>query len=236
MIIGIKNIIASNSLSLGWLPTNETSLTAWYRNKVGITLQSGTTNVSEWADSSTNTFNMLQSDTGEQPSYGSDGGNLTFDSSSDTQNLQLQLSGADTHITLEAAFVIGIKMDPTTVSTVIVGSNTLVDEMIKIQSGTSIRVKNNSDFHTYTLDSGNTKDDSYWVISRDDSNYVRIHKDGSENPDGGEHVINGVFDINAIGVRKPDNNPFNGDISEIMIFNSYSKDLVSDVNNRLSEL
>ena len=236
MLIGIKNTIPSSSLSLGWLPTDEPNLKAWYRNKVGITLQSGTTNVSEWADSSINSFHMIQSDTGEQPSYGSDGGNLTFDPSSDTQNLQLQISGLDTHIVLDSAFVIGIKMDASSVNTVVLGSNTLDNEMIKLQTGTTIRVKNNSDSHTFTLDGGNTKDNAYWVISRDEQDDVRIHKDGTENPSGVEHAINGTFDINAIGVRKTDNNPFNGNIFEIMIFDSYSRGLVSDVNNRLSEL
>jgi hypothetical protein len=49
-------------------------------------------------------------------------------------------------------------------------------------------------------------------------------------------VLSGTADIDAIGVRKTDLNPFNGTISEVEIFSSTSAALTANVNTRLASL
>jgi hypothetical protein len=235
-MLGLGNSLTSGYTG-GWSPSDESSLEAWYQNKVGITLESGTENVSQWADQSGNGHHMVQTDTGEQPAYNVLNGALTFDPTSDTQNLAFAGGASPSNITLDAAFVIGIKMDPAAISTVVLGSNTLTNEMFKLQSSTVIRLKNDASGNKdFTLDSGDTKDDSYWVIARDGSNNVGLYKDGARNPSG-TISISGTFDINAIGVRRTDLNPFNGTVKEVVIFKGvYDTDLIDNVNDRLSGL
>jgi len=229
--------VGGDTYNSGWLPSDETSLEAWYRNKVGITLESGTENVSQWADQSGNNHHMVQTDTGEQPAYNATNGALTFDPSSDTQNLAFAGGASPTHITLDAAFVIGIKMDPAAINVVVIGSNALTNELFKIQASDKVRLRNDgSGNKDFTLDSGDTKDDSYWVIARDSENDVGLYKDGVQNPSGAIEIA-GTFDINAIGVRRTDQNPFNGIIKEVVIFKGvYSTDLIDNLNDRLSKL
>ena len=88
-----------------WTPTDEVRLEAWYENKVGITRNGST--VSEWSDQSTNSRDMVQADATEQPAYNTVTGDLTFDSSNDT-NLQ-----TTSQMSFSADFTLGIKMFPT---------------------------------------------------------------------------------------------------------------------------
>jgi hypothetical protein len=85
-----------------WSPDDETSLEAWYQNAVGITLNGS--DVSEWADSSTNGYDMTASGS-EQPAYS--GGILTF-VSADSNNLQ-----TTGQISLSGDFTIGVIFKPT---------------------------------------------------------------------------------------------------------------------------
>ncbi len=219
-----------------WLPSKESTLEAWYRNKVGITTETG---VFQWEDQSGNDHHMGQADTGEQPAYDSDSGALTFDPTSDTQNLMTGFSPpsvAPPHITLGADFIIGIKMHPAAINVTVLGSNSLNNEMFKVQTNDKIRLRNeevgNQDFK---LDSGDTRDDAYWVIARD-SGAVTIYKDGVANPSGSVSIT-GTFDINAIGVRKTDQNPYSGTVKEVVIFKGvYDTDLIANLNDRLSGL
>ena len=65
MIIGIKNTIpTSNNLAPEWLPSDESTLVAWYKNGTGITEDVG---VASWADSSSNSYDMVQATDAEQP-------------------------------------------------------------------------------------------------------------------------------------------------------------------------
>jgi len=231
-MLGLGVSLSKEDYSGGWLPSDESSLEAWYRNKVGITLESGTENVSQWADQSGNGHHMVQTDTGEQPAYDSDSGALTFDPTSDTQNLTLA-GVSSPHITLDAAFVIGIKMDPAAINVVVLGSNSLTNELFKVQASDKIRLRNDASGNKdFTLDSGDTKDDAYWVIARDSGNDTTIYKDGVRNPSV-PISISGTFDINAIGVRRVDQNPFNGTVKEVVIFKGvYDIDLIQNLNDR----
>jgi hypothetical protein len=228
-MLGLGNSIGGYVSSGSWLPSDEGSLEAWYRFNTGITLNGS--NVSDWADSSSNTFAMRQADTGEQPAFSA--GVLTFDPSSDTQNLQS--SGT---IELDGAFVIGFKINPAASNVVVLGSNSVNNEMFKLLDNSSsekIRVKNDSGVVDFVLSSGTVLDDAYWVISRDGSDNITVFKDGSAV--AAAQSRSGTFDINAIGVRATDTNPYNGTVKEVVIFKgATSTALINNVNSRLSGL
>ena len=207
-MLGLGNSVSANQYPGGWLPSDDVRLEAWYRFGEGVTLNGS--NVSVWADSSSNGFDMRNTDEDEQPAYSA--GVLTFDPTSDTENLQSTSS-----ITLDAAFVLGFRIDPAANSVVVMGSNSVANEMIKMQSASVIRVKNDSTASDYTLETGHdTKDDAYWVISRNSSNEMSVHKDGVLQE--AAKTNGGTFDINSLGVRRTDLNPYNGTMKEVVIF------------------
>ena len=226
-MLGLGNSVCASQYLGGWLPSDEGSLEAWYRFNTGITLNGS--NVSAWADSSSNSFNMVQADTGEQPAFSA--GVLTFDPSSDTQNLQSSSS-----ITLDGEFVLGFKINPAASNVVVIGSNSTSSEMFKIfESADRLRVKNDSATKDFTLSSGSVLDDAYWVVSRDGSDDVTVFKDGSAV--AAAQSVPGTFDINALGVRQTDTNPFSGTMKEVVIFKgTTSTALINNLSTRLSGL
>ena len=78
------SLVSTNTLG-GWQPSDETGLEAWYKYQTGITLNGS--DVSAWADSSENSFDMVQGTASEQPAYNS--GAIDFDASA-SQSLQRQ--------------------------------------------------------------------------------------------------------------------------------------------------
>ena len=212
-----------------WSPDDEASLVAWYKNKTGITLEGGTTNVSDWADSATEVpYDMAQNDTDEQPAYNASTGALTFDPTTYSQNLQ-----TSSQISLSGQFTVGFKCNPTAFNNVVIGDNTSPNEFFKFTTTSQMRIKIDPNTINITLDSGTWGDD-YLVVTRDGSNVVRLWQNGvvqSTTP-----TLSGTSDIDALGVRSPDTNPYAGTISEVQIYSSYSTALVANVNNRLSNL
>ena len=204
-----------------WSPDDESTLEAWYQNAVGITLNGS--DVSQWADSSTNSYDMVQATATEQPAYSA--GVLTF-VSADTNNLQT--SG---QISLSGAFTIGIKMHPTSFSNVVIADNTTSNEFIKITANNKIRIKTDGSVSDFTLDSGTFGDD-YIVFTRDGSNLVTLYKNGVAQSDTETRA--GTVDIDCIGVRAPNANAYAGTIEEIQIYSSTSAALTANVNDRLS--
>ena len=204
-----------------WSPDDESSLEAWYQNAVGITLNGS--NVSQWADSSTNSYDMVQATATEQPAYSA--GVLTF-VSADTNNLQT--SG---QISLSGAFTIGIKMHPSSFNNVVIADNTTSNEFIKITANNKIRIKTDGSVSDFTLDSGTFGDD-YIVFTRDGSNLVTLYKNGVAQSDTETRA--GTVDIDCIGVRATDANAYAGTIEEIQIYSSTSAALTANVNDRLS--
>ena len=204
-----------------WSPDDESSLEAWYQNAVGITLNGS--DVSQWADSSTNSYDMVQATTTEQPAYSA--GVLTF-VSADTNNLQT--SG---QISLSGAFTIGIKMHPSSFNNVVIADNTTSNEFIKITANNKIRIKTDGSVSDFTLDSGTFGDD-YIVFTRDGSNLVTLYKNGVAQSDTETRA--GTVDIDCIGVRATDANAYAGTIEEIQIYSSTSAALTANVNDRLS--
>ena len=212
----------SNRPSGVWLPTDESSLEAWYQKEEGITLNGS--DVSAWADSSTNSHNMVQATASEQPAYSS--GVLTFDGTG--ENLQ---SASD--ISLSGDFTVGVVLSPVTPFGTVLGDNTAAGEWLRIISATVLRIKiDNASAVDLSLDSGSWSA-GYMVLTRA-SNTISMWWNGVLQSD--TEVLSGTADIDAIGVRKTDLNPFNGTISEVEIFSSTSAALTANVNTRLASL
>tara|TARA_R110002020_G_scaffold31105_1_gene97381 strand:+ start:113 stop:790 length:678 start_codon:yes stop_codon:yes gene_type:complete len=225
-MLALKQALSLNTIkNLGsWQPSDETGLEAWYKYQTGITLNGS--DVSAWADSSENSFNMVQATASEQPAYNS--GDIEF-TPADTHNL-----GSASDITLSGAFTIGVKLEPDASNVTVLGSNTTVNEFFKISTSTSLRFKTDGSQIDITLDSGSFVADNYLVITRNASNLITLYKNGVAQAD--TETLAGTADINAIGVRRTDLNPYDGTISEIQIFDTESAALTANVNTYLSNL
>ena len=217
------SLVSTNTLG-GWKPSDETGLEAWYKYQTGITLNGS--DVSAWADSSSNSFNMVQATATEQPAYNS--GAIEF-TPADTHNL-----GSASDITLSGAFTIGIKLEPDASNVTVLGSNTTVNEFFKISTSTTLRFKTDGSQIDISLDSGSFVADLYLVVTRNASNLITLYKNGVAQAD--TETLAGTADINAIGVRRTDLNPYDGTISEIQIFDTESAALTANVNTYLSNL
>lgn len=206
-----------------WSPDDESSLEAWYQNAVGITLNGS--DVSQWADSSSNSYDMVQATATEQPAYSA--GTLTFDSGDDNN---LQTTG---QISLSGAFTIGIKMHPSSFSNVVIADNTSSNEFIKITNSSTIRLKIDTGASDFSLDSGTFGDD-YILFTRNGSNLITLWKNGVAQAD--TETKAGTVDIDCIGVRKTDLNAYAGTIEEIQVYSSSSDALTANVNSRLGDI
>jgi len=221
MRLGLSNIISSQVSGSDWLPTDEGSAVAWYQKDTGITHISGA--VSEWSDSA-NSYDMVQATSSEQPTYANN--TITFDGNNDSLQSTSQIS-------LTGAFTIGIKINPSAFGDTFIGDNTINEELFKYTTSSQIRVKIDGTQANLNKDTGTFGDD-YIVIIRDSSNNFFLWVNGVEQAPGG--AIAGTCDIDAIGIRNPDIDSFDGDITEIQIFSSESTDLTNNINSRLSTL
>tara|TARA_R110000824_G_scaffold401_1_gene2867 strand:+ start:979 stop:1659 length:681 start_codon:yes stop_codon:yes gene_type:complete len=209
----------------GWSPDDETSLVAWYQNAVGITLNGS--DVSQWSDSSTNSYDMVQATATEQPAYS--GGVLTF-VSADKNNLQT----SGTQISLTADFTVGLRINTSTTNGTFLADNTSAGELFKYNSASKITTKIAGSGNTdLDLDSGTFGDD-YLVITRV-SNVLTLWKNGVAQT-GTTPTLAGTALVDAIGIRRTDINAFEGTIKEIQIYSSSSADLTANINDRLSTL
>jgi hypothetical protein len=207
-----------------WSPDDESSLVAWYQNRVGITLNGS--DVSQWDDSSSNSYDMVQATAGEQPAYS--GGVLTFVSANDEN---LQTTG---QISLTGDFTVGIKITPAIAAAgTFLADNTTTKELFKYESATRIKVKVDSANVNLDLDSGAFGDD-YIVITRV-SNVLTLWHNGVAQT-GTTPTAAGTSDIDTIGIRATDIDGFDGTIEEIQIYSSSSADLTANINDRLSTL
>jgi len=216
--------LVSTKMLGGWQPSDETGLEAWYKFQTGITLNGS--DVSAWADSSSNSFDMLQATASEQPAYNS--GDIDFDASA-TQSLQ---SASD--ITLSGAFTVGIKLKPDVSNVTVIGSNTTTNEFFKITSTTNLRFKTDGSQVDIGIDSGTLVAALNLVITRNSSNLITLYIDGVAQAD--TETLAGTADINAIGVRATDANPYDGTISEIQVYGAESTSLTANVNDYLSNI
>ncbi len=229
-MLSLKQSLSLNTIRpLGdWQPSDEGArLTAWYKNKTGISLNGS--DVSRWSDSSDNENDMIQLTASEQPAYTSLTGVLTFDSSA-TQNLQT--TGTD--IELSGTFTIGIKLNIAAAGGVIIGDNTAAGEFFRLHSTTILRIKIDNLTADVQLDSG-TWGDGYMVVTRNASNVITLWWNGVQQTTA-TPTLSGTANIDTIGVRKTDLNPYDGTISEIQIFNAESTAITSNVNSYLSAI
>jgi hypothetical protein len=217
------SLVSTNTLG-GWQPSDETGLEAWYKFQTGITLQIA--NVYGWADSSSNSFDMRQVTASEQPAYNS--GDIRF-TPANNQNLQ---TASD--IELTGAFTIGIKLNIADVGGIIIGDNTATGEFFKLFSTTVLRIKIDNTAADVQLDS-ETWGEGYMVVTRNASNVITLHWNG-EKQTTATPTLSGTANIDTIGVRKTDLNPYDGTISEIQIFETESTELTANVNTYLSNL
>ena len=212
---------------IGWSPLDEASLEAWYQKGVGITLNGSA--VSDWADSSTNTNTMRQTTEANQPEYS--GGVLTFEATATS----FLVSATD--ITLADAFTIGVRLNITSAGGVILGDNTEDGELIKVFSSTKISVRiDNQTRVDIQLDSGSLLGtEAYMVLSRQaPSDEIFLYWNGTKQAD--TEIMSGTANIDAIGVRKEELNPFDGTIREIQIYSYTSDVLIGNVNASLADL
>ena len=210
---------------LGWSPADESSLVAWYQNAVGITLNG--TDVSQWSDSSSNSYDMVQATATEQPAYS--GGVLSF-VSADKNNLQT----SGTQISLAADFTLGLRINTSTTNGAFLADNTSANEFFKYSSSSRVLLKiAGSSSTALDLDSGTFGDD-YLVITRA-SDVLTLYKNGVAQT-GTTPTLAGTSLIDVIGLRRTDLNGFDGTIKEIQIYSSSSADLTANINDRLSTL
>ena len=215
----------TGTVTPAWNPIDESDLLAWYKNKVGVTLVG--TEVDGWEDSSTNGHNMEQATSEERPIYNASTGSLTFDSSF-SQNLQ-----TTTQMSLSGEFTIGFKMNATGTNNTILADNTIAQEYFKITSLTNLRFKTDAQLGNLALDDG-TLTDVYVVISRTASDLVRLYVNGTLQV--ALATVTGTSDIDAIGIRQPNINSFDGEIFEIQIYETTNATLTSNVNTYLSNI
>jgi len=218
------SLVSTRALGSSWQPSDETGLEAWYKNQTGITLSGS--DVAIWADSSSNSFDMAQLTRTEQPAYNS--GDVEF-TPADSENLQ---TASD--ITLSSAFTIGIKLNIAAVGGIIIGDNTATGEFFKLFSTTVLRIKIDNATADVQLDSG-VWGDGYMVVTRNASNVIKLFWNGAAQTTA-TPTQSGTANIDTIGVRKTDLNPYDGTISEIQIFRTESTALTANVNTYLSNL
>tara|TARA_R110001599_G_C12129423_1_gene649614 strand:- start:158 stop:838 length:681 start_codon:yes stop_codon:yes gene_type:complete len=216
----------SSSKNSAWLPTDESSLVAWYRKASELDLEPSP-GVKTWGNSEgDSTLRMGQSTVSEQPTFAN--GVVTFDPAN-TQNLQ-----TTGQISLTGSFMVGMKINPSTYAGVILGDNTSVGEFFKLTSNDTIRVKIDSSQVDLTLDSGTWDSDIPIIIARAGTTLVLFYNGVLQSTTGG--IISGTADIDTIGVRRVDLNPYDGTITEIQIYNDYDVNMIAKINTRLSPL
>ena len=218
------SLVSTRALGGSWQPSDETGLEAWYKNQTGIALSGS--DVAIWADSSSNSFDMRQITRAEQPAYNS--GDVEF-TPADSQNLQTL-----SDITLSGAFTIGIKLNIAAVGGIIIGDNTATGEFFKLFSTTVLRIKIDNATADVQLDSG-VWGDGYMVVTRNASNVIKLFWNGAAQTTA-TPTQSGTANIDTIGVRKTDLNPYDGTISEIQIFDTESTALTANVNTYLSNI
>ena len=226
-MLALKQALSLVSTKVGggasWSPTDESSLEAWYKFKVGITLNGSA--VSDWADSSSKGRDMVQADEPEQPTYSA--GTLTFDASNGT-NLQ-----TTSQISVSSDFTLGIKMNPSSTNGTFVADNTTANELFKISASDSITIKVDGNTVVLSTDGGAAIGDDYIVLSRA-SNVFTMYRNGVAQ--GSPQTLAGTIDIDAIGIRRTDVNGFDGTIKEVQIYSTSNATLTANINARLSTL
>jgi|TARA_R110001592_G_scaffold37045_2_gene123905 hypothetical protein len=221
--LSLNNLKSSSG---GWTPNSDGSVVAWYQYDTDIVFDPSTNLVSAWNDSANN-HDMVQATVSEQPfNFPGAIAGIIFDGTNDNLQTTVQIS-------LSGAFTVGIKCKIDATGKVLIADNTTNNEMFKITSSNNLRVRVDANTADLTLSSG-TFGDGYIVVTRDASNNMGLWHNGVDQ--SVSETLSGTADIDAIGVRSSDLNPFDGTMYEIAIFSSESTALTANVNNRFSTL
>lgn len=211
-----------------WSPILESSLAAWYKFNTGIGLSGS--DVRAWADSGTRGLDMLQGTPANMPAFSA--GVLDFDPTAPSF-----LSTDSSEITLPNDFTIGVRLNITDPGGIIVGDNTEDGELVKVFSTNKIAVRiDNQTRVDLQLDSGTLiGSESYMVLTRTGgSGDLKLNWNGVLQASSA--AMTGTANIDSIGVRKTNLNPFDGTIREIQIYDEANETLTANVNQRLSTL
>lgn len=227
-MLSLGNKLSLNSTKIlggDWNPNLDSNLVAWYRKAEGIVLNGS--DVSEWRDQSGNAYTMKQTDAAQQPAYSA--GVLTFDP---TSSECLELDG--TQIQLAGDFTIGIRFNVTLTTGTLLADQTETGEFLRFQASNKIRVKIDGTAPLdLTLNSGNFSGEQYMILTRS-SGTINMWVDGVVQTSSGTKT--GTADIDAIGIRKVDVQPYDGTMREIQIYSGTSADLTTNVNTWLAAL
>ena len=205
-----------------WNPADESSAIAWYKNKVGITLD-GSGNVSEWEDSSANTFNMLQSTAGARPSYTASTGGVIFNT-----NVISDILASTAGMDLTGQFSVGFKIKA------VVGAaspgiltSTSKPSYIALNGPTAVSLSPISGPGIFLITTQGNNEDAYIVITRNAANLVELNFNGVLED---SQTMTGTVNLNEMGKT------LDGSIFEILVFDSTSQALTDNINERLSNL
>ena len=209
-----------------WSPDDETSLVAWYQNRVGIVLNGS--DVERWEDSAPDgLYDMVQAVEGQQPAYSA--GALSFVSSARDY---LQTSA---QISLTGAFTIGIRIFPDITTTgTFIGDNTDSGEKFKINGTATLLITIGGSHKTIVLNGSEEFGDDYLVITRNGSDLISLWRNGIVQTQ--TKTLAGTSEIDSISVRYSGVDNFDGTIEEIQIYSSTSADLTANINDRLKDL
>ena len=219
---------SSNYPSCGaWSPTDESSLLAWYQKGVGVTESGG--DITAWADSSTN-GNNITTTAGRRPAYSN--GVLTFTAANE------DFLSMGSEVTMTGEFTIGYKAEPTATNVVLLGNDGAGDannDFFKYATSTQVTIKINNVAKQFEITSGSFLQNDYIVITRDSSNLITIHKNGTALSD--TETLSGTVNIDIVGFRgEGELNDYEGTIEELQFFSSTSSALTANVNARLAGL
>ena len=171
---------------------------------------------------------MNQSTEEKQPAYNASTGALTFDKTA-FQSLQ-----TTSQISISGDFTVGVRLDPSAINVIVLGDNTTNNEFFKISNSTTLRFKTDGTHVDITVNDGDLTADNYLVVTRNSSNLVSLYVNGTLQTD--TETLAGTVDIDSIGVRATDANPYDGIIQEVQIYDSTSAALTANVNDYLSNL
>ena len=212
-----------------WTPLDESSLVGWWRHATDVA-DDGSPNykVSQWKDQSDNNNHFVQGTLSERPvnGTGATSGVITFDPDN-TENLE-----TTSQISLSGDFTIGVALNLAAGGCVLLADNTANGEFFRFFSTSVIRIKiDNATAVDISKDEGTFLGKAYMVLTRR-SDEITLYWNGTAQADTEE--LTGTADIDNLGVRKTDTNPYDGSVSEVMIFSSSSAALTAEVNTRLS--
>jgi hypothetical protein len=204
-----------------WNPADESSIVAFYKNKTGITLESG--KVSIWKDSSSNTNDMSKDVPINQPGYTASTGGVIFDASTFT------FLEAQEPITLATEFTIGFKLKATTfLGAIIKDHPTGGASRISLGGITGISIQPTSGLGASLATTTGNWEDAYVVITRDAANLISLNVNG---------ILQTVTSTAANSfIFQSMGDLLDASIFEIQIYNSTSPTLTSNINERLSNI